>query len=74
MEWKRFVEVDPSYFRPAEVDYLLADPSKARRLLDWQPTVTFPELVRLMVEADCAEVDRQLAGGVAALRPEAAHA
>ena len=74
MEWKRFVEVDPSYFRPAEVDYLLADPAKARRLLGWQPTVTFPELVRLMVESDCAEVDRQLAGGVNALRPEAAHA
>ena len=61
------------YFRPAEVDYLCADASKARSVLRWEPTVTFQELVRIMVDADCAEVDRQLAGGISALRPEAAH-
>ncbi len=46
------VEVDPRYFRPAEVDLLLGDPSKAKRVLGWEPKVTFRELVRTMVEAD----------------------
>ena len=74
LDWERLVDVDSRYFRPAEVDYLLADPSRAHRVLDWQPTVTFAELVRLMVDADCADVDRQLAGGISALRPETSHA
>jgi GDPmannose 4,6-dehydratase len=69
LDWKCHVEVDPRYFRPAEVDYLCADASKARSMLRWEPTVTFQELVRIMVDADCAEVDRQLAGGIPALRP-----
>ncbi|NOZ69850.1 MAG: GDP-mannose 4,6-dehydratase [Deferribacteres bacterium] len=46
------VEIDPRYFRPAEVDYLLADISKARERLNWQPRVTFNELVKIMVDAD----------------------
>lgn len=46
------VEVDPRYFRPAEVDILLGDAGKARRLLGWEPTTTFGDLVRLMVKAD----------------------
>ncbi len=46
------VEIDPRYFRPAEVDFLKGDPSKARRILDWTPTVTFRELVEIMVRAD----------------------
>ena len=46
------VEIDPRYFRPAEVDYLLADISKAREKLNWQPRVTFNELVKIMVDAD----------------------
>ena len=46
------VETDPQFMRPAEVDHLQADPSKARKELGWQPSVTFPELVRIMVEAD----------------------
>jgi len=46
------VEIDPKYFRPAEVDFLLADASKARARLGWQPRVTFKELVRIMVDAD----------------------
>jgi GDPmannose 4,6-dehydratase len=52
LDWKRHVEIDPRYFRPAEVDVLCGDMSKARRLLRWEPKVRLPELVRMMVEAD----------------------
>jgi GDPmannose 4,6-dehydratase len=52
MDWQKHVRVDEAYRRPAEVDTLLGDSTKARTLLKWAPTVTFPELVRLMVEAD----------------------
>jgi len=62
LAWKDFVKVDPKYFRPAEVDVLLGDSTKARRVLGWKPKVSFKELVRLMVEAD-------LAGGGAPVRP-----
>jgi GDPmannose 4,6-dehydratase len=53
------VRIDPRYFRPAEVDLMLGDASYARGKLGWKPTVTFAELVRLMVEADMALVTRQ---------------
>jgi len=46
------VEIDPRYFRPTEVDFLLGDASKARQKLGWRHKITFPELVREMVEAD----------------------
>jgi GDPmannose 4,6-dehydratase len=52
LDWHEFVEIDPRYFRPAEVDILLGDPSKARRKLGWEPKVKFQDLVRLMVDAD----------------------
>jgi GDPmannose 4,6-dehydratase len=52
LDWKDFVAVDAKYFRPAEVDVLLGDASKARRELGWKPNVAFKELVKLMVEAD----------------------
>jgi GDPmannose 4,6-dehydratase len=52
LDWEEFVHVDPKYFRPAEVDLLLGDASKARRVLGWEPKVSFKELVRLMVDAD----------------------
>lgn len=52
LDWQEFVEFDPRYLRPAEVDLLIGDPAKAKQQLDWEPSVTFPELVRLMVEAD----------------------
>ena len=74
LDWREYVEVDPRYFRPAEVDYLLADASKGRRVLGWEPSVSFEELVRIMVESDCAELERKLKGGVAALRREPVHA
>jgi GDPmannose 4,6-dehydratase len=52
LDWQEFVKVDPAFFRPAEVDVLVADATKARKALGWTPTVTFAELVRMMVEAD----------------------
>jgi GDPmannose 4,6-dehydratase len=52
LDWKEHVVVDPKFFRPAEVDLLLGDPTKARTKLGWTPRVTFKELVRLMVDAD----------------------
>jgi GDPmannose 4,6-dehydratase len=52
LDWKDFVKQDAKYLRPAEVDVLLGDASKARRELGWKPNVTFKDLVRLMVEAD----------------------
>ena len=64
LDWESHVEIDPRYFRPAEVDELLGDASKARRALDWESTVGFEELVQIMVEADVAELDDQLAGKV----------
>src|SRR5476651_1875558 len=70
LDWRDYVEVDPRYFRPAEVDYLLADASKAHRIFGWEPSVSFEELVRIMVESDLAELERKLKGGLAALRRE----
>jgi GDPmannose 4,6-dehydratase len=52
MDWHEVVKIDPRYFRPNEVDYLQADPIKARRVLDWEPRVYFKDLVRIMVDAD----------------------
>jgi len=52
LDWKKYVEIDPRYFRPTEVDVLLGDASKAKRVLGWKPRVHFNELVRLMVDAD----------------------
>ena len=52
LDWRKHVELDPKYLRPAEVDYLIGDAAKAKRALGWTPKVTFKELVRLMVDAD----------------------
>ena len=52
LDWERHVEIDPSYFRPTEVDYLLGDSSKARKALDWKPKTSFKTLVRMMVDND----------------------
>lgn len=53
LDWKKYVETDKKYFRPAEVDSLIGDASKAREKLGWRPKVDFKELVKIMVEADC---------------------
>ena len=58
LDWKRFVEHDPRYLRPAEVDFLQGDPSKAKRVLGWQPKVTFDQLVDRMIAHDM-ELARQ---------------
>ncbi len=52
LEWEKYVEIDPRYFRPTEVDFLLGDASKAQQQLGWQPEVEIDELVRMMVEYD----------------------
>jgi GDPmannose 4,6-dehydratase len=58
------VEIDPQYYRPSEVDHLLGDASKAKDRLGWEPKVRFKELVELMVDADVAALEDQLAGKV----------
>ena len=52
LDWKKYVKIDPRYFRPTEVELLLADYTKAKKELGWSPKVTFKELVRIMVDAD----------------------
>ena len=62
LDWKKHVEIDPRYFRPAEVDLLLGDATKARTRLGWEPKVTFKELVRMMVDADIELVRTKVHG------------
>jgi GDPmannose 4,6-dehydratase len=52
LDWKQHVVQDPRYYRPAEVDLLVGDPAKAGEVLGWEPSVSFRELVRMMVDAD----------------------
>jgi len=56
LDWKDFVEFDPRYLRPAEVDILIGDPAKAKEKLGWEPSVSFTELVQIMVDADLAAI------------------
>jgi GDPmannose 4,6-dehydratase len=56
LDWSKHVVVDPRFLRPAEVDLLQADPSKARAKLGWEPKVSFEELVAMMVDADLARL------------------
>ncbi len=66
LDWRDYVAIDPRYERPAEVDFLLADCSKAKRQLGWEPKVRFEELVRIMVDADLAAWRGVSAGRAAA--------
>lgn len=59
LDWNDFVRFDSRYLRPAEVDLLLGDPSKARKQLNWKPKVSFAELVRMMVESDLELAERE---------------
>jgi GDPmannose 4,6-dehydratase len=52
LDWEKYVVVDPRFYRPAEVDLLVGDPSKAKQVLGWEPSVTFQDLARIMVEHD----------------------
>jgi GDPmannose 4,6-dehydratase len=62
LDWQKYVELDPRYLRPTEVDHLHGDASKAREKLGWKPKVTFKQLIQQMVEADEADVREALAG------------
>lgn len=59
MDWHKYVEVDPRYFRPTEVDLLLGDSSKARRQLNWEPKVTFKQLAKMMSDSDARFAKRE---------------
>ena len=64
LDWEPYIEIDPRYFRPSEVEELLGDAGKARETLGWEPKVKFDELVRIMVDADVTALEDQLAGKV----------
>jgi GDPmannose 4,6-dehydratase len=59
LDWEKYVEIDPRYFRPAEVDLLLGDPTKARTILGWEPKVSFKELVKIMIDGDMKLAERE---------------
>lgn len=61
LDWHQYIEVDPRYYRPAEVDVLFGDATKARTVLGWEPEVTFKQLVRLMVDHDLELARQELA-------------
>jgi GDPmannose 4,6-dehydratase len=62
LDWNDYVKLDPRYIRPAEVDLLIGDPAKAKKVLGWQPRTPFKELVRIMVDADRELLALQLSG------------
>jgi len=62
LDWKKYVAIDKKYFRPTEVDLLLGDSSKARRVLKWKPKVSFKQLVRMMVDSDMKLVRQTMYG------------
>jgi GDPmannose 4,6-dehydratase len=62
LDWNQYVKIDPRYYRPAEVDLLIGDASKAKKILGWEPKTTFAELVRIMVTADQELLALQLSG------------
>jgi GDPmannose 4,6-dehydratase len=59
LDWHKHVQTDPRYLRPAEVDLLQGDASKARRVLEWKPQVNFQQLVEMMVDADLELAERE---------------
>lgn len=56
LDWQKYVKTDPKFLRPAEVDHLIGNPAKAKRVLGWEPQVNFRQLVEMMVDADLARV------------------
>jgi GDPmannose 4,6-dehydratase len=67
MDWKEHVEIDPRYFRPAEVDLLIGDPTKVKQKLGWQPKTTFKQLCHMMVDADMKMAKLEQAGAQVAI-------
>ena len=64
LDWQRHVEIDPRYYRPAEVDLLIGDYAKAKRQLGWEPRTRFVDLVKLMVDADLELLRRHRQGQI----------
>ncbi len=64
LDWKKHVEIDPRYYRPAEVELLIGDYSKAKRQLGWEPKTRFGDLVKLMVDADVDLLRRHRQGQI----------
>lgn len=64
LKWQDYVEIDPRYYRPAEVDLLIGDATKAKEKLGWEPKTKFKELVTLMVDADVEALKKQMSGEV----------
>jgi GDPmannose 4,6-dehydratase len=62
LNWQDHVAFDPAYLRPAEVDLLIGDASKAKKQLGWEPAVKFDELVRIMVDADTKQLQDEMIG------------
>jgi GDPmannose 4,6-dehydratase len=62
LEWQKYVEIDPKYYRPSEVDLLIGDASKAKKQLGWVPKTKFPDLVRIMTDADIALLAHEMSG------------
>ncbi|MBA2524475.1 MAG: GDP-mannose 4,6-dehydratase [Pyrinomonadaceae bacterium] len=71
LDWRKHIEIDPRYYRPAEVNDLIGDASKAKAQIGWEPTIYFPELVKLLVDADIEMLDAQLARGEAYIEQKA---
>ena len=64
LDWEKYVEIDPRYYRPAEVDLLIGDYSKAKKKLGWEPKTTFKGLIELMADADLKLLEDQISGKV----------
>ncbi len=63
LDYGEFVDIDPRYYRPTEVDFLLGDPSKAKQKLGWVPRTTFKDLIRIMMESDLKLAEREVRAG-----------
>jgi GDPmannose 4,6-dehydratase len=68
LDYKKYVKFDPRYLRPAEVDLLIGDPSKANKKLGWKPKTSFKELVKIMVDADMEDLNKKLQGKIVTTR------
>ena len=62
LDWREHVVSDPKYLRPAEVDVLVGDASKAKKILGWEPKTKFADLVRLMVDAEIDQIGKEMSG------------
>ena len=64
LDWKKYVVIDPQYFRPNEVPFLLGNPTKARKILGWEPKVNMKLLAKMMYKSDLALLTKQMQGGI----------